>query len=171
MAQRHGARRFTGCDVDAEAVAWCSANLEGGPFFVNSPEPPLPCEPEQFDLVYAISVFTHLDEPAQQDWLAELRRVLKPGGIALVTLHGARTWAGSPVETEVRGHGFLFSRTEKLKGFCPDWYQTSSQTEEYTRAEFRRCFDVLAYLPEAFGLQDAAILERRGGDVPLAGSP
>ncbi len=38
--------------------------------------------------VYSVSVFTHLDERGQFDWLAEVRRVLRPGGVALLTVHG-----------------------------------------------------------------------------------
>jgi hypothetical protein len=42
-------------------------------------------------LVYALSVFTHIDE-FEIAWLCELRRVLQPGGIAYITVHTDRTW-------------------------------------------------------------------------------
>jgi SAM-dependent methyltransferase len=44
-----------------------------------------------FDLVYAFSVFTHIDE-WETAWLAELRRVLKPGGVAYLTIHSDQGW-------------------------------------------------------------------------------
>ena len=51
----------------------------------------MPHPDEYFDLVYAISVFTHVtDEWA--DWVLELRRILKPGGLLLATFIGPRSW-------------------------------------------------------------------------------
>jgi len=44
----------------------------------------LPIESNYFDLIYAISVFTHITT-TWKPWLLELRRVLKPGGILLST--------------------------------------------------------------------------------------
>ena len=64
-----------GTDVDAEAVGWCRSHLPGR-FEVNGPMPPLPFPNASFDLVLGVSVFTHLDEPVQRGWAAELRRVL-----------------------------------------------------------------------------------------------
>ena len=41
-----------------------------------------------FDLIYAFSVFTHLAPAGQTFWIAELTRVLKPGGCLFLTTHG-----------------------------------------------------------------------------------
>src|SRR3546814_2338282 len=48
--------------------------------------PPLAFADESFDLVYALSVFTHIPLELQRDWLDELRRVLVPGGYLLCTV-------------------------------------------------------------------------------------
>jgi SAM-dependent methyltransferase len=77
-----------GCDQDAAAVRWCRRNLRRGSFAVNTIAPPLPYRDEQFALVYALSVFTHLPARLQQAWMEELRRVLAPGGYLLLSLHG-----------------------------------------------------------------------------------
>jgi SAM-dependent methyltransferase len=42
-----------------------------------------------FDLVYAFSVFTHLDLESQRAWLNECRRVLRPGGAFIFSVHGS----------------------------------------------------------------------------------
>jgi SAM-dependent methyltransferase len=80
--------RVHGCDYNPRVVAWCRRNLPFARFEVNGLAPPLPYDAGQFDLVYALSVFTHLAEPMLRPWMEELRRVLKPGGFLIVTTHG-----------------------------------------------------------------------------------
>jgi SAM-dependent methyltransferase len=77
-----------GTDLTPEAVEWCSRNLPFGRFETNGLAPPLTFREGSFDLVYALSVFTHLTVELQLAWLAELRRVLRPGGLLLLTTHG-----------------------------------------------------------------------------------
>jgi SAM-dependent methyltransferase len=77
-----------GTDYNAELVKWCAANLPAANFALNQLSPPLRYEDETFDLVYAVSVFTHLAEDLQFAWLAELRRIIRPGGLLFITLHG-----------------------------------------------------------------------------------
>ena len=77
-----------GCDYNAQLVAWCRRNLPHVTARANGLEPPLPYEDEQFDLVYALSVFTHLTKRQQRAWMAELRRVTRAGGLVLFTTHG-----------------------------------------------------------------------------------
>ena len=49
---------------------------------VNELAPPLRYEDGQFDLVYAISVFTHLPHDLERAWIDELGRITAPGGLA-----------------------------------------------------------------------------------------
>jgi SAM-dependent methyltransferase len=77
-----------GSDVSGPAVEWCRANLPFARFERNALAPPLVFEDESFDLVYALSVFTHLTAELQLAWRDELRRVLRPGGRLLLTTHG-----------------------------------------------------------------------------------
>jgi SAM-dependent methyltransferase len=80
--------RCTGCDVDPAAITWAARHLPDLEWVLSGAEPPLPFASERFDLIYSISVFSHLDERLQDRWLAELRRVLVPGGMALLSVHG-----------------------------------------------------------------------------------
>lgn len=77
-----------GSDVNPQLVRWCERNLPFGRFVRNGPAPPLPYADESFDVVYSVSVFTHLTEALQRPWVEELRRVLRPGGHLLFTTHG-----------------------------------------------------------------------------------
>jgi SAM-dependent methyltransferase len=55
---------------------------------VNAMEPPSPYPDDNFDLVYAVSVLTHLTPQLADAWIADFARVLRPGGLLFVTTHG-----------------------------------------------------------------------------------
>lgn len=79
---------FYGCDIDAPSIAWLESNLSPPlQVFANEVKPPLPLEAESLDLIWAISVFTHIADqwPA---WLVELHRVLRDGGLLIATILG-----------------------------------------------------------------------------------
>lgn len=82
------AARLTGTDLDPRLADWCRRNLPGR-WLRNGPRPPLDLPAASQDVVYALSVFTHLYDEGARDWLAELARVTRPGGLALLTVFDA----------------------------------------------------------------------------------
>ena len=82
------ATRLCGTDVSAGAVAWGKQHLPFVQLAANDPLPLLPFPDASFDLVFSISVLTHLDEQLQLRWLEELSRVARPGAVVLQTVHG-----------------------------------------------------------------------------------
>jgi SAM-dependent methyltransferase len=163
LFQRLPGLKLHGTDIDAEAIAWCKARLEGLAFSANEPRPPLSYRDGCFDLVYAISVFTHLDEDLQNAWLAELHRVLRPGGHLLATVHGEAAWGSVPnsLRDSLVEKGFLFVRTGIMKGLLPDWYQAAYHSERYIRANWQRNFRLADYQPRAMmNYHDVVILRK-----------
>jgi SAM-dependent methyltransferase len=163
LAPRLQNARISGTDTDAEAIEWCCTHLRGE-FGVNGPLPPLDYPDESFDLIYAISVFTHLDEEFQLRWLRELRRVLKPDGLLLFSVHGPAAW-GELEQADLRGlerRGFLFKSSSKLKGIFPEWYHTAYHSEPYVRDEIGKLFAGIDYIPEGMGYQDLVIARKTG---------
>ena len=79
-----------GTDYNPKLIKWCRKNLPFGRFAINRLEPPLNYRDGQFDFIYCLSVFTHMTEELQHAWVAELRRILAPGGYLLLTTHGER---------------------------------------------------------------------------------
>jgi SAM-dependent methyltransferase len=77
-----------GTDSNKKSIAWCSGSFSDIWFHANNLMPGLVYESDMFDLIYGISIFTHLSEEGHQAWLKELVRILKPGGILFLTLHG-----------------------------------------------------------------------------------
>lgn len=152
---------FSGCDVDAEAVAWCSANLPGADYRTNGPVPPTNFSAASFDLVYAISVFTHLSLERQQLWLSELHRLLKPGGLLLFTVHGEIAWRSLPLDKreKIQREGFHFETSSKLRGIVPEGYHTAYHTESGVRHILGDSFRVLAYCAGGMGYHDVVIAQ------------
>lgn len=161
LVDRYPQTAFFGTDVDATSVGWCQKHLKAS-VCTNMSVPPLPFAGGIFDFVYAISVFTHLDEELQQAWLVEMHRVLRPGGVLLVTVHGA----GAQQELNerdagiLRAQGLLVKRSSKLRGIHPEWYQTTFHAEEYVRRRFSGLFALRAYNQRGLGYQDLVILQR-----------
>jgi SAM-dependent methyltransferase len=80
---------FWGSDIDGPSVEWMRDVL-CPPLHVwkSSQGPPLGLEPGSFDLIWAISVFTHLPPMTSLQWLLELHRLLKPDGFLIATYYG-----------------------------------------------------------------------------------
>lgn len=79
---------YYGTDYNADSINWCRENLKDINFNLNKLEADLPYENGFFDVIYGLSIFTHLSEKMHFDWFDELYRVLKPGGIMFITTQG-----------------------------------------------------------------------------------
>lgn len=180
------ATKISGSDVDAPAIAWDVEHLGWGDFRVNRAEPPLPYEDASFDVVYSISIFTHLDERRQDAWLAEIARVLEPGGVALLSIHGPTAFhefaTGAMVSNSpscaqrMQGHHDL--EAERLvhepyeinafnaRGFpgVDDAFGIACHSHAYVREHWSAFLDVDDVLPQAIdGWQDLVVARRPAG--------
>jgi len=102
---RHWARlhaQIVATDVNPRAITWCRRNLPFGRFIANDPAPPLAFEPGTFELVYALSVFTHLPAVMQRPWMEELLRVTARGGYVIFSTHGVRYLPNLSSEQQAR---------------------------------------------------------------------
>jgi SAM-dependent methyltransferase len=156
LAQRHPGTHFCGTDVDADAIEWCRRNIPVAAFFLNAPQPPLPFDSAYFDVVYCFSIFTHLDERAGDAWLSELKRVIKPGGILILTVHGERSSRrlDKKAAALLRRDGFLHCRSHKLRGIVPDWYNTSFHSRAFIVDRLEALFADVRYTVVPDGTQD-----------------
>lgn len=151
---------FYGADVDSDAIDWCARHMGRGRFARIDPEPPVPYPAEYFDVVYCFSVFTHLNEHMQNLRLLDLRRVLKPGGILLLTVHGEGTARDHLEEHEIeelRIVGLIHKTTRKLSGIVPDWYNTTWHSQQYIVMLLRSLFQDVHYTVVPDGAQDLVL--------------
>jgi SAM-dependent methyltransferase len=82
--------RLVGSDYNERSIAWCQGHLAGDGlrFIANGLAPPLALEASSLDCIYSISVLTHLSEASHEQWRTELLRLLRPGGILILTTQG-----------------------------------------------------------------------------------
>jgi SAM-dependent methyltransferase len=143
--------QFEGTDIDERAIEWCKEHLPFATFRVGQASPPTDYAPDSFDFIYAISVFTHLDEDNQFRWLEELRRIAKSEGVLLLT-----------VDSSLAGEkGFVFQKSYE-DGLFPAWYQNAFHSEKYVRENFGKYFEVMGYFPRGMNEhQDVVMLRKR----------
>lgn len=79
---------FWGCDIDEVSIEWVERNM-CPPFraFVCSEEAGLAQPDGYFDLIFALSVYTHITDH-WAEWLLEHHRVLAEDGLLLATFLG-----------------------------------------------------------------------------------
>jgi len=139
------ATAVTGSDINPALVRWAGRNLRFGKFDVNGLSARLPYRDCSFDLVYAVSVFTHLSEPLQRWWMDELTRILRPGGLLLVTVKGRDLWNElSAAEEERFRAGMLVVKESETSGSN---YCAAFHPDRYVRDVLARGLDVLEHEP------------------------
>lgn len=164
--EKNNYSNFYGTDIDKEGINWCKNNLRFAKFYKNEFLPPLKYSSDFFDLVYSISVFTHLNEQYQIEWLSELKRILKPGGYLLITVFTSESLEDSRLSKAVTNtlekKGFAFSNTRIYGGTFPQWYGNSYYTKEYAKNEFSKHFEFLDFIHKGMNnFQDIIILKKK----------
>ena len=158
-----------GVDIDAENVRWASDHLSNIRFSCGPLMPPLQFAASTFDLIFGISVMTHLTRSVQDAWLADIQRILRPGGLALLTFSGDtdvafnshsldKKWMTDYISTG-RGKdlpsGDLIGKIDD-----DDYYKNVKNTAHIVRTQCSAFFEVLDVLECMFGYQDLAVLRK-----------
>jgi SAM-dependent methyltransferase len=145
-----------GTDIDSEAIAWLKENGKGmGEFSTNPHMPPTAYEDNLFDLIYSVSIFTHLPEDMQFAWLGELRRITKPGGYLILTTHGEKHYSRLPAQSLkiMKAKGFYYNPEDDVAtDGLPSFYRVAYHSPEYIRREWLKYFDIVNVLE--MGLED-----------------
>lgn len=151
-------------EPNARLAEWCVRNLAFAVVLRSSPVPPLGYAAGNFDFIYAVSVFTHLAEEAQEPWLQELRRILRTDGLLLISLHGDLYRDRlSSAERRAYDDGALVVRRPEASGtnLC-----TAFHPGAYVRDQFTLGFELLEHESGGFERgapeQDLVLLRRSG---------
>ena len=157
--------KLVGSDVNPEMVEWCQANLKGIDFYHNELTPPLTfTQNDSFDLILASSVFTHIPLETQELWLAEMQRILRPGGIFICSVLGqfhASVLLGAEEIKSLQTEGNFTLTSDDSQATYSTRVGGSAWDVFQTRAEvikaFGSHFKIIDYIP---GVQDFLVLQK-----------
>jgi SAM-dependent methyltransferase len=161
----------TGADIDGVNVNWLNESVGKSVARRIDFDPPMPYPDDYFDIVYGHSVFTHLRFDDQFKWLAELQRVIAPGGFAFVTVcsepgvlvsrfsdyrtfwdkyqaDGFYDWGAQPVGVDEGREGY---------------YRLSFHTQRFIEERWSPYFVIESILPCYMEHQTLLILRKRTG--------
>jgi SAM-dependent methyltransferase len=121
-----------GIDCDEEIIKVCEDSNINCNFSVNAIYPPTEFQDDVFDVIYSFSVFSHLSEDAHIRWLAEFKRILKPGGVLVVTTRSRDFIISSSRVRELTESELPFY----AKGTADSFLDTSKSLLEYDNGKF-----------------------------------
>lgn len=153
-----------GVDINDEMINWNAKNIAGVKFEKNNYNPPLSFPDNQFDLIFALSVFTHIEPEVQNLWVKEIHRVAGVNGIFLFTTHGKmyESHLNEKAAEELKSKG-AFLQPYKQKGHR---MMTTYNSYENFKTSIEPYFEILEYydgekFPEKAGRQDLWIVKKR----------
>ncbi len=124
--------RILACDIHQAAVDFTAKEL--GIDAVLSKSAPLELNiGEEFDVVFALSFFSHMPDRTFGLWLHSLFRHVKPGGSLIFTAHGERS------RTIMAGDSFEFSEG----GF---WFQSASEQGDLDGEDYGTAMSTTQYV-------------------------
>lgn len=178
-------RRLTACDIDNEAVLFCSREF-GSRRLLSFPD----IEQVRFrtyDLIWAGSVLTHVEDDTCDRLLEALGKNLRPGGLLVFTTHGEFSYSNlenlyegffaddaETVQRELTERGVAYRPYERsYGGYNSGEYGFSWHTMDFLSEKMDRLFSdrlrLLRFAPQGWdGHQDVYSYQRRR-ELPAGG--
>lgn len=114
----------TACDIHSEAVDFIGAAIGTETLLSKSvPEEFAAANAgKKFDVIFALSFFSHMPRSTWTRWISALESLLSDGGLLVFTTHGTKTVRQHPRAIEFDDDGF--------------WFEASSEQEDLDTAEY-----------------------------------
>lgn len=149
-ALTYGQYTVIGTDYNSDYVQWGNTNLSGITILHNALQPPVALPDNHCTFIYGISIFTHLSAESHTNWIAELYRLLRPGGVLLLTMQGVTARQKLLPEEQLRfDKGELVIRTYEKEG---NRMYAAFQPPAFMQRLFQQ-FELLRHIPG--GAEDA----------------
>lgn len=132
-----------GVDVQALCIEWLRQHFpQEFIVYTGTTLPTLPFADNSLDVIYGLSVFTHI-KYLWDAWLLELRRVLRPGGLLIQSIHTEHAWDFYHRNRQERwGRNDLARRIYDTPEMDVDWfhYGDISESQTFWKREVARRF-------------------------------
>lgn len=159
----------TGADIDGDNIVWCQKNLDFGKFIQIPLHPPTSIPDFSFNLIFGISVFTHLRKNVQFEWLKELHRISRPDAILMMSVHGqesARRTVLAPeyfIPLQVKGFLDVGTNTDLDDYISGDnYYRDVYHLHSYIKNKWSEFFEIIDIIPGTIGnLQDLVVMRKK----------
>jgi SAM-dependent methyltransferase len=153
--------RVTCADVMPGSVDFLRAEF-GVQGFQSTHEPDKVVFPAQFELVFVLSMFTHLPTHMWTPWLQALCRAVKPGGLLVFSVHNEEVAKEIGVSFDAEGTHFIAS--SESPSIDAETYGTTFTTRQFVLDRVREACGakVLHYQPRGFWFGQDGVVVRVG---------
>lgn len=157
-----GASRVTVSDVVADAVDFSRATF-GVQGFPSASIPEDVQWPRQYDLVFVLSLFSHLPRHTWTRWLQALHGAVAPGGVLVFSTHGQKAADFDHVTLE--DDGYFFAPSSESQAIDVHEYGTAFTAEPFVLAQIEKTWGLGALVHQVpvhfWNHQDAYVLRKR----------
>lgn len=156
-----GAERVTVSDIVVDAVEF-SQQTFGVKGFASASVPEQVRWPQQYELVFVLSLFSHLPRSTWARWLQVLRDAVVPGGLLVFSTHGMKAADFDSVKLD--DEGFFFAPSSESNAIDANEYGTAFTSERFVLDRIAETWggDALRHrsLVHFWNHQDAYVLQR-----------
>jgi SAM-dependent methyltransferase len=156
-----GAERVTVSDVVPDAMDFAQQVL-GVTALVSTAEPEALRWPQRYDLVFVLSLFSHLPRSTWGRWLTRLYDAVAPGGLLVFSTHGEEAVHRQGVELD--DEGYFFAASSESHAIDAQEYGTTFTDETFVRTALAQHIpegQLLRFAPTWFwNHQDAWVVRR-----------
>lgn len=160
-----------GADIDDENLDWMKAHLPHITPVPSDISGHIAQDDKSVDIVFGISVMTHLRVDVMKLWLKELCRITRNDGLLLLTVAAdsslaftSRWVSNDNIDTWRKNGEIVFGNQGAVDSNIggEDYYVQSLINEERVRAVWSEFVDVLEVIPAVFGYQDMVVCRPKG---------
>lgn len=152
----------TACDIHPQAVQFIREKLNTEAVLSALCPEDLHLNKE-FDVVFALSFFSHMPKKTFSRWLQKLTFLVKPGGYFIFTTHGLITHQGWPESCQFDEEGFHFNLVSEQKDISTEEYGSACTMPKYVFSQILKIPKIsIKYFQEGYwwGHQDVFCLRR-----------
>lgn len=157
-----GTERVTVSDIVEDAMQFAQRTF-GVKAFVSASVPEQVQWPQQYDLVFVLSLFSHLPRSTWGRWLRVLKDAVAPGGLLVFSTHGVK--AADFHHVPLDETGFFFTPSSESMAIDGQEYGTTFTTPAFVQArvdeEWGKDALLHASMVHFWNHQDAYVLQKK----------